>query len=41
MAGTREELRQREKDMKEKIKKFPDSGFWKKELAYIKKQLYG
>lgn len=41
MAGTKEELRLREKELKEKIKQFPKSITWEKELKYVRKQLYG
>ena len=41
MSGTKEELRLREKELREKIKKFPKSKTWKKELTYVRKQLYG
>lgn len=41
MNNSKEELRLREKKLREKIKKFPNSKTWKKELKYIRKQLYG
>lgn len=41
MSGTKEELRLKEKELKEKLKQFPKSSTFKRELKYIRMQLYG
>ena len=38
---TKEELRLKEKELKEKVKQFPKSKIWKLELKRIKEKLYG